>query len=73
VDLEHPDVSKARRTGYYPYSGKRNVVGKDPLGNEVLTGDEILVLHDEFYLLDELQPQSIEILQHHGAVLKIAK
>lgn len=72
MGLEHPTITRARSYGY-PYSDKRQEVGKDPLGNEVYTGDEILVLHDEFYLVQELLPQSIEVLEHHGATYKFAK
>lgn len=70
--LEHPAITKTRETGY-PYSSKRHEVGIDPLGNVVNAGDEILVLDDEFYLVNGLISDSIEILENHGAVYKMAK
>lgn len=75
MDYEHPAVRRAIDAGhpYYPFSGRRNEVSIDALGNEVHTGDEILVLHDEFYLRSELFQQSIEILEGQGATYAISE
>lgn len=72
MDLEHPTITKMERTGY-PFSDHRKEYGIDGLGNEVLHGDEILVLDDEFYLVDELFQETIEVLENHGAFHEIAK
>lgn len=73
--MDHPTIQKAMDMGYpYPYSARRQeVVGIDPLGNEVHRGDEILILHDEFYLRSELMQQSIEVLESLGATYVIAE
>lgn len=73
--LQHPEITRAMRTGdtSYPYSARRREVGTDPLGNEVYAGDEILEFDDDFYLVSELSPDAIEILEHHNAIYKIAK
>lgn len=70
--MQHPTITRTLRTGY-PYSPRREEYGVDALGNEVYVGEEILVLDDEFYLVNELITDSIEILEIHGAVYKIAK
>lgn len=71
-DIEHPAIARTLRTGY-PYSPKREMVGTDSLGNEVFSGEEILEFMDEFYLVEELSSDAIEILEQHGATYKIAK
>ncbi len=75
MDYEHPAVRKAIDAGhpYYPFSGRRNEVGVDPLGHEIHTGDEVMVLHDEIYLRRELMQQSIEVLESLGATIEIAQ
>ncbi len=71
MGLEHPAISNATQTGYP--SDIREVYGIDSLGNEVLIGDQILVLDDEFYLVEELISDSVEILENHGAEYKVAE
>lgn len=70
--LEHPAITQTERTGY-PYSDRRKEYGTDPLGNEVYTGDEMLVYEDEFYLVETLSSDAIEVLETHGASHEIAK
>lgn len=53
MGLEHPAITKTELT-CYPYSPLREVVGKDPLGNEVYPGDEILMLNDDFFLVETM-------------------
>lgn len=72
MDIQHPVITQMERTGY-PYSERREEVGVDPLGNMVYDGDEILVIDDEFYLVEELSIDAIEILERHGAVYMTAK
>ena len=55
------------------YSPKREEYGIDGLGNEVFSGDEILVLNDEFFLRETLLCESIELLEKLGASYAIAK
>lgn len=66
-DIQHPIITNVERTGF-PYSGRREQYGVDGLGNEVFRGDEIFVLNDEFYLVEELFEQSIELLEQQGAI-----
>lgn len=70
--MDHPTIERVRATGY-PYSPRRGVVGRDPFGRSICTGDEMLVLDDDFYLVEELSGDAVEILERHGATYKIAK
>ncbi len=70
--MDHPMVAQIERTGY-PFSDRRNDYGVDGLGNEVFTGDEIIEFFDDFYLVEELSTDAIEIMEQHGGVHKIAK
>ncbi|PAE27883.1 hypothetical protein CHI07_16925 [Paenibacillus sp. 7884-2] len=70
--MQHPIIDRIESTGY-PYSAKRGIISKDPFGNDVLPGDEMLVLDDDFYLVEELSGDAVEILERHGATYKIAK
>ncbi|MEN2466712.1 hypothetical protein [Ornithinibacillus sp. JPR2-1] len=70
--MEHPAITHMERTGHPTYSPKREEYGVDALGNEVFVGEEILVLEDDFYLVEELTAQSKEILEQLGATYKIA-
>ncbi|WP_405103133.1 hypothetical protein [Oceanobacillus sp. FSL H7-0719] len=70
--LQHPTIERIERTGY-PFSDRREEWGTDGLNNEVYSGDEIIEFMDDFYLLDELSADAIEILEQHGGQHKIAK
>jgi len=72
MDLQHPSITRIERNGY-PYSGKREDVGTDALGNEVFSGEEVLFYEDEFFLVEELSTDAIEILEMFGADYRIAK
>lgn len=72
MDLQHPTVTEIIQKGY-PFSDRQEEYGVDGLGNEVFCGDDILVLDDEFYLVEELFAESIEVLENHGAKYAIAK
>lgn len=65
--LEHPDITHINRTGYPRGYEELEAIGIDALGNEVYEGDEILVLDDEVFLVQELGMESIEILEILGA------
>lgn len=69
--IEDPVIEKVNRTGYP--KKEQEPVGDDFFGNEVFPGDEILVLDDEMFLIEELNVQTKEILKHLGAVEKIAE
>lgn len=69
--MDHPVVAEIERTGY-PIGYQNNVVGTDALGNELYKGDSILQIDNEKFLVDELTPQSIEILETLGAYRKNA-
>ncbi|MBN6206233.1 hypothetical protein JYK21_07200 [Ralstonia pickettii] len=70
--MDHPMIERIERTGY-PYSERRGISGTDGLGHEVYSGDEIIEFMGEFYLVDELSLDAIEILGQHGGVHKVAK
>ncbi|MFD1450873.1 hypothetical protein [Oceanobacillus sojae] len=70
--MDHPTVERTIRTGY-PYSERRQMFGVDGLGNDVHTGDAILRLNDEFYLVDDLFQETIEVLEQQGATHEIAQ
>lgn len=72
MDLEHPAITKTLKTGY-PYSDRREMVGTDFLGREVFPGEEILVYGDDFFLVEELPSDAVEILEWIGADYRIAK
>lgn len=71
--LEHPDITRTIRTGYPVYRPRREEYGIDALGNEVFVGEDILVLDDEFYLVEELSCDARRILEIHGASYEIAQ
>lgn len=70
--MDHPVVERIIATGY-PYSLKREEYGIDALGNETFTGEEILIYQDEFFLVEELSPDAVEVLEMFGADYKTAK
>ncbi|MEN0666939.1 hypothetical protein [Caldifermentibacillus hisashii] len=49
------------------------IFGDDALGNEVLEGDEILVIDDEFFRKEDLSYDAIQILEMFGAEERIAE
>jgi hypothetical protein len=69
--LEHPAITKVNRTGYLHPEPKH--YGFDFFGNEVMVGDEILVLDDEFFLKEEMFDETIQVLKLAGAVEIIAE
>ena len=71
--MEHPMITEIERTGYPKFSGRREEYGVDGLGNEVFTGDEVLVIHEEFFLVEVMGQEAIEVLETLGAVYKTAK
>lgn len=71
--MDHPIIEQIERTGYPKYSDRRECYGSDGLGNEVYSGDEILVIGDEFYLAEELSLDAKEILERMGAGYEIAQ
>ncbi|WP_019377702.1 hypothetical protein [Virgibacillus halodenitrificans] len=70
--MNHPLVERTLETGY-PYSPKRETVGDDLLGNEVLPGDEVMVYNDEFLLVEGLTNQTKEVMELLGATYEQAK
>lgn len=73
MGLEHPAISKTISTGYPVYSPFREEYGVDGLGHEVYISDEILVLDDEFFLVETMGAEAKEILEILGASYEIAK
>lgn len=70
--MDHPVIDRIQRAGY-PFSDGRHEWGVDALGNDVYTGDEILVYEDDFFLVDTLTLESKEILEIVGAQYDVAK
>jgi len=71
--MQHPIVERIQRTGYPIYSPRRQEYGTDALGNEVFSGDQILVFEDEFFLVETLMNETKEALEVIGATYEIAK
>jgi len=70
--MDHPLVKQIERYGYPSGYEERKYYGVDALGNEVYKGDEILVYEDEFFLVEALISETIEVLEIVGAERKIA-
>ena len=70
--MQHPMIDRIQTKGY-PFSHRREIVGTDSLGNEVFTGEEIIFFQDEFFLVEELSEDAVEILEMLGADYKVAK
>ncbi|WP_424475360.1 hypothetical protein [Oceanobacillus kimchii] len=71
--MDHPMIEEMEQAGYLKTSHRREEYGVDGLGNEVFTGEEILIFADEIYLVEVLSDDAIEILEQHGATYKIAQ
>lgn len=70
-DLEHPDVTKIRKTGY---AKQPNIYGTDLLGNEIYVGEEIYFFgNDEFIGTEALSEDSKKILDYLNVPKTIAK
>ncbi|WP_121614760.1 hypothetical protein [Virgibacillus halodenitrificans] len=67
------ELSMGERTIKYLYSPKRETVGDDLLGNEVLPGDEVLVYNGEFLLVEGLTNQTKEVMELLGSTYEQAK
>lgn len=65
-------IERTLSTGY-PFIPRTQTVGNDALGIEVLTGDEILVYKDEFFLVKTMGLEAIEVLELLGATYEISK
>ena len=65
-------VRQIELTGYPDGYEERKYYGIDALGNDVYKGDEILVYEDEFFLVEALISETIEVLEIVGAERKIA-
>lgn len=51
----------------------RRLVCRDTFGNEIWTGDDILILDDDVYRKDDLSYDAIKILKRYGAVEDVAE
>ena len=71
-DLEHPEIERVNRTGLTSWQQEK-YYGNDVFGNEVMIGDEIYLLHGDYYLKDTLYDQTEEVLKLFGAKLTVAK
>lgn len=69
--MEHPTVTAIRSTGY-PQK-EETIYGTDALENIVMSGDEILCIHDTYFLVHALEPMAIEVLEELGATYAFAK
>lgn len=64
--MEHPEITQIRQYGYSKMNVYTNQYGIDALGNEVFSGDEILVVEETFFLVEELEDQTKEALELLG-------
>jgi len=63
MDIQHPDITKVRIHGL----PETQPIEVDTLGNEIYSGDPIITLHDEVFLVEPLLQETIEILELLGA------
>lgn len=71
MDIEHPTVSNLLQTGELD-GITAYVYGHDYFGRETFVGDGILVLDDDFFLLEELAEDAVQLLLDFGAIQDIA-
>lgn len=71
--MNHPMIMEIMRTGYPMGYGEPEHAGVDSLGNEILVGDEIMILDDEVFVKEELSHDAVVILELFGAVYEIAE
>ncbi|MEF2293109.1 hypothetical protein [Virgibacillus dokdonensis] len=64
--MEHPEITQIRQYGYPKMNVYTNQYGIDALGNEVFSGEEILVIEETFFLVGELEDQAKEVLEVLG-------
>ncbi|WP_121639359.1 hypothetical protein [Virgibacillus sp. Bac330] len=64
--MEHPEITQIRQYGYPKMNVYTNQYGIDALGNEVFSGEEILVIEEAFFLVGELEDQAKEVLEVLG-------
>lgn len=69
--MDHPKVKHIEQTGYP--KKEPDTYGTDFYGNEVYYGDEIYIHDEEFWLVEELDPSEVALLEHFGATKVIAK
>ncbi len=67
---EHPTVYQINKTGHP--EKEPDIYGTDFFGNEVYYGDEIYIHDEEFWLVEDLDPSEIALLEHFGATKVIA-
>ena len=63
TELEHPDITVARKTGYANLVAQTEHFGTDYFGNEVLIGDSVVIdpSNGEMVLEDRLEDYLIEV------------
>jgi hypothetical protein len=62
-DLEHPSITQVNKTGYANLVAQEEHAGTDFHGNEVLTGDSIVLLpNGEVVQEEDLEDYLIEVL-----------
>jgi len=71
--MDHPEVLMAMQTGYPSYNQPENPIGEDSLGNAIYSGDELFVVNDEWFVIEELTYNAIEVLEAIGADRVLAK
>lgn len=71
--MQHPDITHINRTGYPRGLEEPRCIGIDSFKNDIYEGDEVYRLFEETFVVEELNMQSVEILEKLGAELVIAK
>ncbi|WP_233269813.1 YqaI family protein [Heyndrickxia camelliae] len=61
-DIEHPGISKINRTGETTLHSQPEHWGSDYFGDEIFFGDEIVEIHEEIVLKENLERFLAEVL-----------
>lgn len=69
--MDHPDISRIRRTGYAQSEPK--VLRADAFGRPIFLDDELLCIDDIEFLADELSTDAREVLTMTGATYRNAE
>ncbi|MEF7566096.1 hypothetical protein V4V35_24190 [Bacillus infantis] len=71
ADIQHPDITKAEKTGYPNQVAQPEHFGSDYFGNEILVGDSIVIdpSNGEIILESSLEDYLLEV---KGFQFKIA-
>jgi hypothetical protein len=61
MDLEHPDITRIRRTGYARVVKQKECCGLDYFSDEILEGDSVVIDGEETILQSNLEEYLSEV------------